>query len=147
MIQRKLQLLLLLFALGLSLYVVGACAPKQQKTTQHMDTLDITAFKQRQAQKIDTWVDDAANTIEEFELTAGYVQKVRPKNSWFYTYSLYYKTGKLKERGNQFVHGNYMQGIWATYNEAGQQQSSINQDDGYALGLKRSEERRVGKEC
>ncbi len=73
--------------------------------------------------------------ITQFGDSTGYFEKSVPPQGWFYQYKEFYGNGFLKLSGLAFIRGDYQEGTWIEYDEAGNKTTETNYNNSYHLTL------------
>ena len=121
------------FGTILVIFFLNSCAAQVNNNKSNMETFNISEFESHKIGGEYLQVLDDGTIITQFGNTSGYYEKVVPPGGLFYTYKEFYGNGCLKLSGLAFKHGDYQEGTWIKYDQAGNKTNETNYNNNYRL--------------
>jgi hypothetical protein len=100
-----------------------------------MEIFNISEFNSHKISGEYNQVLNDGTLINQFEYSAGYIEKITPPNEWFYSYKEFYPNGQLKRKGELFKKGDFKSGIWYECDNQGKTLNEIDNDEPYKLSV------------
>jgi hypothetical protein len=110
-----------------------SCIAQNKNNKSVMEKFNIAEFDKNKigGEYVRTLSD--GTVITQFGDSTGYFEKTIPPQGWFYSYKEFYGNGSLKLSGTAFIKGDYQEGTWIKYDNAGNKTGETNYNSNYHL--------------